>query len=1060
MAVGVQQAARESFGAKVLRWINLRPGEVERTFLMFAFYALTSVGVLWLEASAVGLFLEHYSANNLPYIYISSTVISFFLGIIYNWLQKIIPLRWVICGIAFLMAAPLPLFLGGLDLPKEAAIGVFSIFNASILLMRLWLQAVYVLNDLNTTITANQLFNIREIKRTYPLISSGVLVADVISGFLLPYMLNRLPLVLGLERKMGLSIIISVAFLMMVLGGFILLYLIQRQSRYFPTNRRRRDTKATDVAAQQLRGQAMSYRWLLLLFFVLAEAMFIFVDFQFLSQVELWSSQVQSTGVSQSQEIAGFIGIFQGVLGIFELLMQWSASSRLLESMGVFRTISILPFLVLAFGSILAAFPYLPTFSSQAMIAFGVLICLKFLYELFHFTLFASVSPVLFQPIPSRWRNDIQAGVRGTAEPIATGVTGLFLLASVQLGWQTSLGKYWVSALFSLMLVLACLWLLSTWRIHGDYVQILVLSARQDQLSGTTDQAALKELKRAAIEALSKPGMADARLACMELLIQIDRKSAAEILAPMLMQLTPNEQCRVLKMMQEYPQPDQLLTARRLIDFSKPPEVVAAALRYVFLTDPQRDLRELSSYIQPKAPPMIRGAAAALLLELGNPKDKAEATNVLRLMLTHRDEQERMMGCKSLLNLKFLQALQIYVSDIVKREKSLQVRKVVLQVIAATHFEKCYPSLVKGLHHTETRPAAIEALTQLENEALPSLKPLVEDWRQPEAVRTAAWSIIGQIATPEALEILVSRLVTCWGEDRTSILRSLIKTPRDAGIQIAFDRLGRVGFEMLIEQELMIIGQTSAVILDTAGQVKDGKGEEMLRRALHDVQTDCLDRLFLLMQFLYEPEAIQAAAFNLKSGSSDSMAQGLEILDNKVDIVHKRALLTIFERSVPQSEEVGGFQVRRNSARLSRQERMELEVQMQSLAGLITYESLTPSARMTYLMDLRHFLSDWVVTCGFHLARAEQWELARHHVLGGLRSRNAYLREASLIYLKEIYPAAFTNVLPRMQHDPDPLVRSQVHQMMKQTGITPQSRSQTQAEDDDMPNTALMFDPK
>ena len=49
--------------------------------------------------------------------------------------------------------------------------------------MRLWLEAVYVLNDLNTSITANQLFNIREIKRTYPLISSGILVADVISGF-------------------------------------------------------------------------------------------------------------------------------------------------------------------------------------------------------------------------------------------------------------------------------------------------------------------------------------------------------------------------------------------------------------------------------------------------------------------------------------------------------------------------------------------------------------------------------------------------------------------------------------------------------------------------------------------------------------------------------------------------------------------------------------------------------------------------------------------------------------------------------------------------------------
>lgn len=59
----------------LLQWVNLRPEEAERTFLMFAFYTATSVGVLWLEASTVGLFLEEYGADQLPWIYISGAVI-------------------------------------------------------------------------------------------------------------------------------------------------------------------------------------------------------------------------------------------------------------------------------------------------------------------------------------------------------------------------------------------------------------------------------------------------------------------------------------------------------------------------------------------------------------------------------------------------------------------------------------------------------------------------------------------------------------------------------------------------------------------------------------------------------------------------------------------------------------------------------------------------------------------------------------------------------------------------------------------------------------------------
>jgi hypothetical protein len=182
--------AKDNLGQKLLRWVNLRPEESERTMLMFVFYTTTSIGLLWLEASTVALFLKEYGADKLPWIYIASAGIGSGLGFLYSWMQRLLPLRRVIVLTALLMAVPLLLFRFGLDTADGATIGSITVLSLTVLLMRLWLEAIYVLNDLNTSITANQLFNIREIKRTFPLISSGVLVADVISGFSLPFLLS------------------------------------------------------------------------------------------------------------------------------------------------------------------------------------------------------------------------------------------------------------------------------------------------------------------------------------------------------------------------------------------------------------------------------------------------------------------------------------------------------------------------------------------------------------------------------------------------------------------------------------------------------------------------------------------------------------------------------------------------------------------------------------------------------------------------------------------------------------------------------------------------------
>ncbi|HEY9818476.1 MAG TPA: hypothetical protein V6D20_22095 [Candidatus Obscuribacterales bacterium] len=976
---------------KILGWLNLRPEEGARTLLMFLFYTTTSVGVLWFEVSVAALFLGEYGAEGLPWIYLASSGIGAALGLLYSWMQKFLPLRHVIFLIAVLMAVPVVLLRIGMH---PALLGGYAIF-----MLRLWVEGIYVLNELTTTITANQLFNIREIKRTFPFISSGILMADVLSGFSLPV----------LRSLIGLPNILILASGMMLVGALTLLHIGRTYHQFFPDSpRRRMQEKQPDFTARRLRGPLLRYVVLIVSFFVMIQVLLLLIDFQYLSQLE------KNLNV-QVEEIADFLALFSGVLGLFELLTQWFISSRMIERLGVFFISMLPPVLVVTISSF-----SLLVLGQPAVLFWGIIL-LKFVDELLRYTLVASTSPVLFQPIPDTMRSRVQSMVRGVAEPIAIGVTGGSMLLVLKV-FRTQAGsansvrfqQFQDGAFTALILLAALVWLLTVWWLRSRYLELLVLSAERGQLS--LSDVDLRSIKRAVVDALDRPGTEADKQSCIELLTHIDPRNVGDVLSPLLARLTPRLQRQSLEAMLDHPSLDYLDRVRSLIQKPLQPEVLAVALRYIWLTETNPDIPELRHYLQAQQDPVVRGTAASLMLRRGNSHERAEATATLRRMLTHTQERERVMGCRALGEAVYMQALRLYIKPLLQDE-SLRVRRALLEAIASTHLEEYYPSLIRGLRYQSTREAAMQALTRLENDAIPLVLSIAEDIHQPDIVRNSAWKVMGRIGTLEALNALVSHLVTSWGASRRSILRILLKLPHDAGIEAVGDRLGRRGVETLMNQELMLIGQMYAALLDFLPERLTGREADLLRRALRYAQSDAQDRLFLLMRFLYPSSAIQAASFNLLSGSPDNMARGLEILDNTVDLPSKRALLSILDRRPDYDK-------------------------LQSLSDLVPYTPMAASDRLRYLLDLRHFLSEWALACCFHLARRQLWGVKVDQAIACLRHPAGFVRESVLSYLQVASPRTLRILLPQLGQDPNPLVAAQIRHLlfiMEQTTLPPTS---------------------
>ena len=996
--------ANKGFLARLLQWVNLRPEEVERTWMMFGFYTIVAVGLRWAEDSTVALFLNQYGAGQLPLIYIASAILGTGLVFLFSWLQRIFPLRWVIVAIVPCMIVPLFLLVllrWGITIPSVAMVIIF--------ILRLWVDACYVVNDLNTSIVANQLFNIREIKRTYPLVSSGLLVADVISGFSLPW----------LVKIMTLNQVIMIACLVILCGSGILFLLTYKYRGAFPSTPQRDIPEEQASRHRSLQTPLKRYVRYLFIFVALLQVMGLLIDFQYLRELN------SNFG---NQDLASFLGLFGGIVGVCELFTQWFVSSRLIEKIGVFSTAALLPITVgFLLPSAIALLSFFP--SLQAQTVFWGLVSLKFCDELLRYTFVVSSGPVLYQPIPEEIRSRIQTLSGGLAEAASSALTGgaiIITLWFVEQFVPIPLQK-WVFVGETVIIAASCLKVV--WALQSRYVNLLVLSAERGEVSAAT--VGLRVFQQGVVKALVETGNAADKGACVELLAQIDLQGAAQVLAPLLGQLPPDLQSKSLEvMLLAGANPAYVNAVTPLLEQSPEtfePEVFALALRYVWLADAHPDLSLLEKYLHPQHHSLIRATSAALLLRQGTTSQRVAATIIMRQMLTHPQEQERINAVKAFRESVDLQELREHIPSLLT-DKSLRVRCAVLEMIAATRLEEYYPTLLAALSYKSTRTTAIHSLVRLENDGLYLLLQLATNIYKPEVVRMHAWRTIAQIGTLEAQESLWLNLETSWGSTREYILRSLIKINQQSETTNVIHRLDETRIEALIKQELRFLGEIYAAYIDL--QMINSLDNyhtnerliaigELLQNALLEVEIDVKDRLLLLLKLLYSPAKIQAAALNLQSESVVSLARGLEILDHTVKLSSKLLLLHILDRRSPQEK----------LQRLIENGIVEHE----KMPGSNEEEFTIIANRLRKLIMLSNFLSDWCLACCFHFAQAAHIRVSSDEILVTLRHPTGFVREAAISYLSVVSGRVIQEILPYLKTDPHPLVAAQVQELMKKS---------------------------
>lgn len=432
---------------KIESVFNIQQGEGLATVLLLIHSFLIGVTLAFYFAPANALFVREFGIKLLPHAYIASGIIGYITGYIYTRLQRKYDLSKIFTGaLVFLLMLVTSILIGfKFTATKEITFLFFAC-----------LATVFSLSYLEFWGLALRMFNLRQGKRLFGLLSSGDIVSSIIGYISIPFIIPMLH---------DITDLLYIA----VIGMLCSLVLLRIIIKKFPENLTISKTATTIVRPQPLPFSTLfKEKYFVLIFSVAALSMIAayFTDYFFLSLTRI--------RFETKEELTKFIGLFFAMVKVVELIMSL-ISGRLLKQYGMKLGITLLPILI---GGILL----LAGFSG---LAFGVTSSLFFIFISFNKLIERSVRKaidgasfrILYQPLAPERQLDVQAKVDGIIANLAIILAGIVLLI-----FSVIPGATLVHLAF-IFIVMVLFWFRRSFALYENY-RVMLRTTLEDR-SGT-----------------------------------------------------------------------------------------------------------------------------------------------------------------------------------------------------------------------------------------------------------------------------------------------------------------------------------------------------------------------------------------------------------------------------------------------------------------------------------------------------------------------------------------------------------------------------------------------
>ncbi|WP_375417566.1 cyclic nucleotide-binding domain-containing protein [uncultured Hymenobacter sp.] len=800
---------------KWYRFLGVRPGETRTVWLYFAHNFLLGTGTILVYVAANVLLLANHPERSLPLGYCAGALAMMGVGRLYAYCEHHWPLRRL-AGRALLAAAVLTLVLG-LVLRLGPSVG------AAVAVMAGY-RLIYLLTNLEFWGMSAVVFNVRQGRRLFSVISAGDLPAKALGAVLAVFVHAQ-------NELYGL--------LLLAFGFYLLALLIQRntfrarviEARPAPP---RGPRPLRSPLSQRLLGGSPLVRAMGFSLLALA-AVAAGVEYSFFINVK-HKLHDQATVLPY---VGGVLALTYLLAMVFKLLF----SRHGLDRLGVRRTLVALPLAALAgvlgFGGLQVAHAG----PAAQMLYFGGL---YLALEVLRRALFEPVFLVLFQPLTPAERLEGHTLVKGFYEPLGLGLGGLALLGFAEFdGVNQGLLFAWLG-----LLLLGALLLLQ--RTYQKYLDELkgALGLRFTEGPALDGAAAEAPAAPAPTEAIPYPPSPEQTLQTIEHLRRAGPAALAGPAKALLRHADRRVRHRVLSLLGAHTD--------------------AGLLRQLVLRDPDPGLRELAAYLAGHHHhaadlldhPDLAVRQGAIRGRLAAAPTDAPALASLAAVAAAPAAEARLVALTLVGLLPPAQQVELVAAGLRSPEPAL--------VQAAVHAAADLPTpplleqLIRLLFVKAVREPAATSLVRLGAAALPPLKAAMTpetDGRRLQALT----QVCARLASPAARQLLLEVTQGPNLPARAAALKALgsfATVPADAPV-----------FQRLVEEELRLAQHLLHGMVSANTELRTALRYELRRGQ---------QRLFGLLMQVYERQPMRDAQRGAAHTAGERQANALEMLDNLI----------------------------------------------------------------------------------------------------------------------------------------------------------------------------------
>lgn len=736
-----------------------------------------------------------------------------------------------------------------------------------------FLEIVMALNVVQFWTFASEIFNTRQAKRLFPIVTGvsnfGSMLAGASITVLVPW-LGTPNLLYVIAAMLGANIL-----LVGILAG--------RQGASYDGGTPTPGASAPTTMAKQRKSDPQSTLGFLrqspqlatmAIIVVLITLAVNMIDYQF-------DLTLKNNFASNPQGLSTFLGSFYFWTGIAGLVQQLFLTGPLLRRFGIVTALLIMPISILT-GSF---------FVLASGAALWAVTLARSPDTVFRYTVHDTSFNLLYVPIAHPLRSRARTVIDGIFKPLTIGLAGvLFFLVSHLAGISVLPWSYAV-------IVVVALAVLTTLRLRPLYLRTLQDSIRRRYFDPAGEPLDLSDMTTIAIikETLSQPDEAQV-LHALALADEISTIDWTPALLPLVEHQSPLVRRQALRMLRRSKSPERAGSLAQLRAdvvrqrFDDPEsDVRASAIFTYWALHGAQALEEMQPFMQTPEP-KVKSAAVSGALRYGGEAARQVARPVFASMVTHSQPDVRLSAAYALREMPSEDGVDFL--GILLEDSHPQVRRRAVQSAGQLADPTHLPAVIAQLDDPIVGAVAEEALVCYGAQGFPYLESYCEEPTLNVTVRRYIPGVVARIKSSQSMPFLLAHL-----DEPDDLARSRL--------YIALGRLCQAG-EHLNDTDLALINQRFEAETRLAYQWSVRAFNPQLH-ANGDLLNDAyswrrryaVDRLLYLIAILYPQANIAQVRANLFGGDQRRRSNAIELLDTLLSRSHKKLFLPLLE-STPE----------------------------------------------------------------------------------------------------------------------------------------------------------------